>query len=252
VTSLGRILEGRIAIVTGAGRGLGRAFATAMAAAGASVVVNSRTEASAAAVVQQIEGAGGRAIAVSGDIGEPGFFDQMVSVALASFGTIDILVNNAGVSIPAMIWKMTDSQWDDVLRINLTSVFWGIRAVCPVMMENRYGRIINVTSAGGIEGSPGQVNYGASKAGVIGLTKSAARQLARYGITVNAISPVAITPMTEVIVETPKFLDKTISRIPLGRMAEADEVAPAVVFLASDAAAYTTGHVLLADGGMSM
>jgi 3-oxoacyl-[acyl-carrier protein] reductase len=252
MSSLGPLLEGRVAIVTGAGRGLGRAFAIAVAEAGAAVVVNSFSKENTEATVTAIEESGGRALGVSGDVGTPGFFDDLVAKTVEEYGTVDILINNAGISKAAMVWKMTDEEWDDVLRINLTSMFYGVRAVSRVMMERGYGRIVNVTSAGGIEGSPGQINYGASKAGVIGLTKSAARQLARYGITVNALAPVAVTPMTEVIRDTPKFLDKALARIPLGRMAEAEEVAPSVVFLVSDAASYTTGMTFLADGGMSM
>jgi 3-oxoacyl-[acyl-carrier protein] reductase len=251
-SSLGPILQDRVAIVTGAGRGLGRAFAVALAQAGAAVVVNSFTEENTAGTVKEIEAAGGRAVGVSGDVGVPGFFDELVATSVDTFGTLDILVNNAGISKPAMVWKMTDEEWDDVLRVNLTSMFYGVRAASRVMMEKAYGRIVNVTSAGGIEGSPGQINYGSSKAGVIGLTKSAAKQLAKYGITVNAVAPVANTPMTEIIRDSPKYLEKTLARIPMGRMAETEEVAPSVVFLCSEAASYTTGMVMLADGGMSM
>lgn len=247
-----KLLEGRTALVTGASYGLGAAFASALAASGATVAVTARSDAKLTAVVEEITSDGGSAISLPADVGQRGTMDRLVDEVVDRFGVLDILVNNAGISRPAMLWKMTDEQWDEVLAVNLTAVFEGVRAAARVMMPREYGRIVNVTSAAGIDGSPGQVNYGAAKAGVIGLTKSAARQLARYGITVNAVAPVAATPMTEVILQDEKLLAKTMTRIPLGRYAEPEEIAPSVVFLASDAASYTTGHVLLADGGMSM
>jgi 3-oxoacyl-[acyl-carrier protein] reductase len=245
-------LAGRVAVVTGAGQGLGRAYAEALAAAGAAVMVNDVSSTTTETVVRAIEDAGGCAQGHIGDVAAPTYLDDLVAAAVAAFGSLDIMVNNAGVTRPAMLWNMTDEQWDTVIGVNLSAVFRGVRAAARVMRERNYGRIINATSAAGIDGSIGQINYAAAKAGVIGITKSAARELARYGITVNAIAPVAATPMTEKVRTDTTLREKTMARIPMQRYAEAEEVAPAVVFLASDVASYTTGHVLLADGGMSM
>jgi 3-oxoacyl-[acyl-carrier protein] reductase len=176
----------------------------------------------------------------------------MVATLHARFGRVDILVNNAGIIRPAMLHKMTEAQWDEVLAVHLTGSFNCLQAVAPGMMEKRYGRIVNVTSTAGVLGTIGQINYSAAKAGIVGLTMSAARELAKHGITVNAIAPGAATPMTETIRTDARFKEKYLDRIPLGRWAEPDEIAPVFVFFASDASAYVTGQVLAADGGMTI
>jgi len=176
----------------------------------------------------------------------------MVAAVTAHWGRVDILVNNAGITRPAMLHRMTTAQWDDVLAVHLTGSFHCLQAVASGMMERRYGRIVNVTSAAGVLGTIGQINYSAAKAGILGLTMSAAKELARYGITVNAIAPGAATPMTETIRTDERFRDKYLERIPMGRWAEPAEIAPVFVFLASDAASFVTGQILAADGGMTI
>ena len=245
-------LNGRVACVTGAGVGLGKAYAKALAASGATVYVNDYNAEAVQATVKEIEAEGGKAVAAPGDVSSDGFFDKLVETAVAAHGSFDIIVNNAGVSQPAMLWKMTDEQWDAVIKINQTAAFRAIRAAARQMQKQNYGRIINVTSAAGIDGSIGQINYAATKGAIMAMTRSAARELGRYNITVNAIAPVAATPMTTKIREDEKLRDITLNRLTIKRFAEPGEVANAVVFLASDQASYTTGHIMLVDGGMSM
>lgn len=245
-------LEGRVAAVTGAGQGLGRAYAEALAAAGATVLVNDYNADLANEAAEAIVKAGGKAEAAPGDVSKPGYFDELVAHAVQKHGSYDIIVNNAGVGRPAMLWKMTDEQWDQVVAINQNAVFRSIRAAARQMMTQKYGRIINVTSAAAIDGSMGQINYSATKGAIIAMTKSAAKELATYGITSNAIAPVASTPMTKTVETDEKFFAAMMARIPMKRFAKTQEVAPAVVYLASEYASYTTGHVLLVDGGCSM
>ena len=242
-------LAGRTAFVTGGGQGIGEAIARAFAAEGAHVCVADIDLARAQALAERL---GDSAMAVECDVAKRESVDRAVAAATARVGPIDILVNNAGIIRPAMLHKMTDVQWQAVLDVHLAGTFHCLQAVAPSMMERRYGRVINVTSTAGVQGTIGQINYSAAKAGIVGLTMSAARELAQYGITVNAVAPGAATPMTETIRTDPRFRDKYLARIPLGRWAEPCEIAPVFVFFASDASCYVTGQVLAADGGMTI
>lgn len=242
-------LAGRTAFVTGSGQGIGRAIARAFAAQGARVAVADIAAERARSAAAEI---GGGCIGVACDVARREDVERAVGKALAAFGRIDILVNNAGVTRPAMLHKMTLEQWQAVLDVHLAGTFHCLQAVVPSMMQQRYGHIINVTSTAGVHGTIGQVNYSAAKAGIVGLTMSAARELARYGITVNAVAPAAATPMTETIRTDERFREKYLDRIPLGRWAEPDEIAPVFVFFASDASSYVTGQVLAADGGLTI
>ena len=242
-------LAGRTAFVTGGGQGIGEAIARAFAAEGARVCVADIDLARAQALAERL---GDSAVAVECDVAKRESVDRAVAAATARLGPIDILVNNAGIIRPAMLHKMTDVQWQAVLDVHLAGTFHCLQAVAPSMMERRYGRIINVTSTAGVQGTIGQINYSAAKAGIVGITMSAARELAPYGVTVNAIAPGAATPMTETIRTDPRFREKYLARIPLGRWADAAEIAPVFVFFASDAASYVTGQILAADGGMTI
>ncbi len=245
-------LDGRIALVTGAGQGIGEAVVRAFAAEGARVciadVAGDRAQALAAELARDgVDAMGGRC-----DVASRSDVDALVAETTARFGRIDILVNNAGIIRPAMLHKMSAEQWEAVLGVHLTGSFNCLQAVAPGMMARRYGRIINVTSTAGVQGTIGQINYSAAKAGIVGMTMSAARELAQYGITVNAVAPGAATPMTETIRTDERFREKYLARIPLGRWAEPAEIARVFVFFASDAASYVTGQVLAADGGMTI
>ena len=245
-------LTGRTALVTGASRGIGRAIALALAEAGADVAVNfAGSEAAAMETAKAIEALGRRAILVQANVGKATECEAMVQRTLDAFGKLDILVNNAGITRDNLIMRMKEEDFDEVIETNLKGVFNGIKAVTRPMMKQRSGRIINISSVVGVLGNAGQANYVAAKAGVIGLTKTASRELASRGITVNAVAPGYIE--TDMTAKLPKEVqDAIMAQIPLGRMGKPEDVAAVVVYLASDAAAYMTGQTLHVDGGMYM
>ena len=246
----GKPLEGKVAIVTGGSRGIGAAIAASLAEAGAAVVVSGRDADRLAGVVMDLEALGGSALAVVGDVGRREDADRLVDAAKQRFGRIDILVNNAGVTRDALLVRMKDEDWDRVLETNLRGAFLTTRAVTKVMIRQKTGgRVINIASAAGAMGNAGQANYSASKAGLIGLTKALARELAHWSILVNAVAPGLIeTDMLAAIpVETRKAL---LDQVPLGRVGTPREVAEVVRFLAGAGAAYVTGQVIHVNGGL--
>lgn len=245
-------LQGKVAIITGARQGIGEGVALGLAKEGAKVVVVSRSINADSEICKNLEAAGADYLALPVDVGDRDSVNKMVDDTVAKYGKVDFLFNNAGVSIAAMLWKMTPQQWDDVIRINLTGTFNCIQAVSKPMMEQKNGSILNVTSSAGLIGTIGQVNYTASKGGVTALTKSCAKELAKYNIRVNVIAPMVITPMTRKISTDPKLAPKYLERIPLGRFCETEEVVPTVVYFASEDSAYVTGQTLCVDGGMVM
>jgi 3-oxoacyl-[acyl-carrier protein] reductase len=246
------MLTGKTALVTGASRGIGRAIALALAEAGADVAVNyAGNEAAASEVVRSIEAMGRKAFKLQANVGMANEAEELVRQTLEAFGKIDILVNNAGITRDNLIMRMKEEEFDDVISTNLKGVFNCIKAVTRPMMKQRSGRIINISSVVGVLGNPGQANYVAAKAGVIGLTKAAARELASRGITVNCVAPGFIeTDMTDKLPEETRT--SLMSQIPLARLGQPEDIARAVRFLASDDAAYMTGQTLHVDGGMYM
>ena len=246
------MLEGKVAVVTGASGGIGRAIALAFGKAGASVAVHyNGNEAKAAAVKAEIEAAGGKAEIFRCNVADFEASKTFIKDVVKTFGKIDILVNNAGITRDGLIMGMSEEDFDAVIDTNLKGSFNCIRFASRQMMRKKYGRIINITSVSGVAGNPGQANYSASKAGLIGLTKSVAKELASRNITANAIAPGFVkTEMTDVLSDEVK--EAAMKQIPLARFAEPEDIANAAVFLASDMASYITGQVLLVDGGMVM
>ena len=244
------ILQNKVAVVTGGSRGIGKAIAEKFAAEGASVgILYSSNSASADAVVEEIRNAGGTAKAYQCHVENSDEVGKTIDEVVNDLGKIDILVNNAGITRDKLLMMMKEEDFDDVISVNLKGAYNTMRKVCPMLARQRWGRIINLSSIAGINGNAGQVNYSASKAGLIGMTKSAASEFAGRGITVNAIAPGFVeTDMTE------KFAsdENVMKRIPVGRMGRPDEIASLALFLASDAAAYITGEVIRIDGGLAI
>ncbi len=245
-------LKGKVALVTGGSRGIGKAIALTLGQLGANIVINySRNMDAAQKVAREIEKTGVKAAVFQGDVADPDQAKELVNRAVEKFGTVHILVNNAGITRDTLIMRMKDSDWQEVIDTNLSGVFNCTRAVTRIMMKQKWGRIINMSSVVGITGNAGQVNYCASKAGVIGLTKAAARELGSRGITVNAVAPGFIeTDMTDVL--PAEIRESMLGSIPVGRAGKPEDVAAAVAFLCSDAAAYITGQTINVDGGMVM
>jgi 3-oxoacyl-[acyl-carrier protein] reductase len=245
-------LEGKVALVTGASRGIGREIAFELAREGASVAVNyAGSEAKALEVVEEIKAMGRDAFAIQADVSNSESVTEMAKETIERFGKIDILVNNAGITKDNLLMRMKESEWDDVININLKGVFLCTKAVTRQMMKQRSGRIINISSIVGVSGNPGQANYVAAKSGVIGLTKTSAKELSSRGITVNAVAPGFITTdMTDKLNEDVKT--EMLKQIPLARFGEPRDIARTVIFLASEDSAYMTGQTLHVDGGMVM
>jgi 3-oxoacyl-[acyl-carrier protein] reductase len=245
------MLSDKVAIITGASRGIGRAIALALASQGAKVVASARNVEALAKLTAEIKSQGGDALFVVGDVAVEDDANNLVKQAIEAYGQVDVFVNNAGITRDGLLLRMKNADWDAVLDTNLKGAFLCTRAVAKVMSKQRSGRIINISSVVGEMGNAGQANYCASKAGLLGLTKSVARELARRNVTVNAITPGFITTeMTEDMTE--KAQETMTQQIPLGRPGSANDVANAVIFLASEQSAYITGQVLGVNGGMYM
>lgn len=243
-------LSGRVAIVTGASRGIGKAIAISLAENGAKVACVATSAERAAGTVSEIEALGGEAVAFGCNVGITEQVQEVVAAVLARWEKVDILVNDAGITRDGLLAQMSDDDWDAVIQTNLRGTFLFTRACIVPMMQKRYGRIVNVSSVSGLIGNPGQANYSASKAGVLGFTNTVAREYAKRKITVNAVAPGFIaTDMTAVLGDM--IITEAKKRIPANRVGEAQDIADAVLFLASDAASYITGQVIPVDGGMT-
>lgn len=244
-------LSEKVALVTGSTRGIGRAIAERLAREGATVVVTGRDGAKAEAVAEELVSAGGKGVGLPLEVADAESVNKVLKLIEERLGTVDILVNNAGITRDTLLLRMDDEAWHEVLQVNVTGAYRLARGVLRGMMKKRWGRIINVSSVVGLIGNPGQTNYGASKAALIGFTKSLAREVATRGITVNAVAPGFIqSDMTDVLTDEQK--ERLAEKIPLGRIGRPDEVASCVAFLAGDDAAYITGHTLVVDGGLAM
>ncbi|MFW2488498.1 3-oxoacyl-[acyl-carrier-protein] reductase [Clostridium chromiireducens] len=246
------MLKGKCAIVTGASRGIGKAIALKLASLGANIVINYRSnEKEALEVESQIKDMGVETLCVKGDISKAEEVEKLIASAKEKFGSIDIMVNNAGITKDTLILRMKEEDFDSVIDVNLKGVFNCLKAITPIMVKQKYGKIINLSSVVGISGNAGQVNYSASKAGVIGMTKSLAKEVGSRGINVNAVAPGYIeTDMTEALSE--KYKEEMKNNIPLKRLGTANDVAEVVAFLASESSNYVTGQVIQVDGGMLM
>ena len=245
------MFQDKVAIITGSSRGIGRAIALHLASQGAIIVASARNLSALEALVSEIQEQGGKALAVPGDVGISTDVEALFSAAKETFGRVDILVNNAGITRDGLLMRMKDEDWDAVLDTNLKGAFYCCRAAAKIMSKQRSGRIINISSVVGEMGNAGQANYAASKAGLIGMTKSIARELARRDVTVNAIAPgFIVTDMTDALSDQVK--EGLQDQIPLARLGEAQDIAHAVAFLASEQAGYITGQVLGVNGGMYM
>lgn len=246
------MLKGKCALVTGASRGIGKAIALKLASLGANLVLNYRSsEEEALEVEKQVKDMGVDAISIKGDISKLEDVEKLVSTAKEKFGAIDIMVNNAGITKDSLILRMKEEDFDTVIDVNLKGVFNCLKAITPIMVKQKYGKIINLSSVVGISGNAGQVNYSASKAGVIGMTKSLAKEVASRGINVNAVAPGFIeTDMTDVLGD--KYKDEIKKNIPLKKLGKPEDVANVVAFLASESSDYITGQVIHVDGGMLM
>ncbi len=248
---MGRLLDGKVAIITGAARGIGRACALALAEDGMSIVLSGRDSTRLGTAVAEIEALGTGALAVTGDVSRLEDVERLVRETRGRFGRIDLLVNNAGITRDALLVRMKDEEWEEVLAVNLRGAFYTTRACAKVMMRQRSGRIINIASTAGVMGNPGQVNYSAAKAGLLGLTKALARELAYWGILVNAVAPGLIE--TDMLAAAPADArEAMLNQVPLRRVGTPREVAEVVRFLASDGAAYITGQVIHVNGGLYM